>query len=44
MGLVNNGLFTVRSAYGVSLKLLQGASYSKGRGEGLDKANVSQFW
>lgn len=38
------GLFTVRSAYGVSLKLLKKTSSTRTMGDCSDKAKVAQFW
>ena len=38
------GLFTVRSAYKVSLKLLKKTSLTRTMGDCSDKAKVAQFW
>ena len=38
-----NGLFTMRSAYGVSLKLLK-TSTPRTSGDSFDKAKAAQFW
>lgn len=39
-----NIFFSIRSAYGVSLKLLKKASTNRESGECSDKAKASQFW
>ena len=39
-----NGLFTMRSAYGVSLKLLRKTSQTRPTGDSSDKTKVAQLW
>lgn len=39
-----NGLFTVRSAYGVTLKLLKETSTTRERGDCSDKSKATKFW
>ena len=39
-----NGLFTVRSAYGVTLKLLKETSTTREQGDCSDKSKATEFW
>lgn len=39
-----NGLFTVSSAYGVTLKLLKETSTTRERGDCSDKSKATEFW